>query len=139
LWFVCACKSIGQLQNGTLLSPFVLTNRIIFICKCIENIFFYLLKFIFNINMLKWYNNRKNKLIWSKEKKLLFFKNNFKIKKQKADPKLAKPPPSKTCGLIRVFDVSGIFKLEGWHLNWVFQLRLPIFTHFGRGFMRILG
>jgi hypothetical protein len=48
--------------------------------KCIKIIFFYFLKIIFDISLLKWYKNIKKILNWSKEKNkkiLIFFKNIF--------------------------------------------------------------
>jgi hypothetical protein len=41
--------------------------KMFFVLKCIEIIFFYFLKFIFEIKMIK--KNTKIKLAWSKEKK----------------------------------------------------------------------
>jgi hypothetical protein len=50
-----------------------------------NNIFFYFLKIIFDINASKWCKNTKNILIWSKEKNIkysIFFKKNFETQKQ---------------------------------------------------------
>jgi hypothetical protein len=48
-----------------------------------NNIFFYFLKIIFDINVSKWSENTKNILIWSKKNKKYsnFFKNAFKTQK----------------------------------------------------------
>jgi len=48
-----------------------------------NNIFFYFLKIIFDINVSKWSENTKNILIWSKKNKNYsnFFKNAFETQK----------------------------------------------------------
>jgi hypothetical protein len=48
-----------------------------------NNIFFYFLKIIFDINVSKWSENTKNILIWSKKNKKYsnFFKNAFETQK----------------------------------------------------------
>jgi hypothetical protein len=48
-----------------------------------NNIFFYFLKIIFDINVSKWSENTKNILIWSKKNKKysIFLKNAFETQK----------------------------------------------------------
>jgi hypothetical protein len=47
-----------------------------------NNIFFYFLKIILDINTSKCYENTKKNIILKQKKNLIFFKNIFKTKKQ---------------------------------------------------------
>jgi len=61
------------MQNECLKVWMILFFKVFFICKYIKIISIYFLKNIFNINLLKWYENIK-KNINLKEKNLIFIK-----------------------------------------------------------------
>jgi hypothetical protein len=60
----------------------VLFQNVFYLKMHQNNIFFYFLKIIFDISTSKWSENTKNISIWSKEKKLIFFKSAFETQKQ---------------------------------------------------------